>query len=442
MGANTLSQSDIPAFLARYEARRQARQARARASDPSLWRHYRTGELVLPRQVPLRLRGTVMRGRVQVAIVQEGNLRIVAHLRAGDRLDTGAWLNGGAPLEFRAIEPTSLHLLAVDDRQLMPDLPPAPQPQVAAARATDRTLSRNKQRRLAATLLVTVLLLAFAAWFWRAPGSVALSRMTYGLAAQRLNSGQVAQATKLLEASVEIDPQLARAHNDLGAIHRSQGRPDKARAAFQQALALDPASGVAANNLGLSYLDQDRVSLATGALQRAVTLDPESPAGWTNLGTAHLLAGRLDEAARAYRAALRLDPDDVVARVNLGLLLYDQQDHGEARAHLQAALRAQPDLARARMISGAIALNEGDSESAWQELQAAAESLAGEPLLHFYLALWYEQADMPLEAERELTRVLSLVPHPDLAELARSHLTMLSHPGPPWLYTGGAKKGE
>jgi Tfp pilus assembly protein PilF len=442
MGVNSLHRSDVPAFVVGYEAWPKERQAHSGASDSALWRHYRTGELILPRQVPLRLRGTVMRGNIQVSIVQAGRERAVAYLRAGDRLDTGAWFNTGFPFEFRAVEPSSLYLSAVDDRVLTSDLPPPSQPEVVPATTTGRPMSRHQQRRLAATLLATVLLLAFAAWFWRTPGRVALSRLTYGLAAQHMDRGQLTQAARILEASLEIDPQLGRAYNDLGVIHSRQGRPDEAREAFQKALALDPSSGVAANNLGLSYLDREQISPAVNALERAASLDPEMPVIWANMGTAHLLAGRPDEAARAYRAALRLDPNLVAARVNLGLLLYDQREDAEARKHLQAALQAQPDLARARMISGAIALAEGDAENAWQDLQAASESLAGDPLLHFYLALWYEKAHKPIEAQRELNRVLTLAPHPDLAALTRSHLAALSESGRGTPHAAGAKKGE
>jgi hypothetical protein len=63
-------------------------------------------------------------------------------------------------------------------------------------------------------------------------------------------------------------------------------------------------------------------------------------------------------------------------------------------------------------------------------LTSAASHLVDDPLLHFYLALWYEAAAMKESAERELKMVLALQPHPDLAVLVRSHLITLESSEP------------
>jgi Flp pilus assembly protein TadD len=231
----------------------------------------------------------------------------------------------------------------------------------------------------------------------------------------------------LLQTSLALNPGLARAHNDLGYLFYRQGRWHEAQTSFYQATVIDPTLAVAQNNLGLSYLENEQLDLAQAALQQAVRLNPESVAAWTNLGMAEHLAGRTDEAIHAYRAVLRLNPHNIVAQVNLGVLYYEQTQFSEAQRYLEtAAPHAQSGLPRARAIVGAIALSQGDHARAWNEFQTVTSNLANDPLLHFYLALWYEDAGMWEDACQELEKVLELQPYPDLAELARSHLVALA----------------
>jgi tetratricopeptide (TPR) repeat protein len=390
-----------------------------------VWRRYAPGNLILPHQVQLDLEGLVYRGQVQVATIQRGRRQVVGHIQAGEPIHRELWNRHPAPLELQAVAPTIVCLLPTN-HQPTPFIPAhSASPARSFAASIHSAIAGTDRVLLGALLVSIVVLFMLSAWYWESPWSVFLSNLTYGLAGERLEANDEAQALALLRSSLDMNPHQARAYNDLGYIHYKQGRPQKAQVAFWQAVASDPALAVAQNNLGLSYLDQGQLDLAREALGQAVALNPESAEALLNLGVAEQRAGRPEEAIRAYRAALRVNPHLAVAQVNLGLLYYEGGLFAEAQRYLELALDAQPDMSRARVILGAIALSEGDRERAWRELERAAANLDDDPQLHFYLALWYEEVGLGKKAAQELDAVLALQPHPDLAALARSHLIVL-----------------
>jgi tetratricopeptide (TPR) repeat protein len=399
-----------------------------RASRHLLWRRYAPGELILPHQVHIDLKGLVYRGKVQIATVQEGCRQVVGHVLAGQPINGDFRACYTQPVELRAVEPTTLCLVPLDGLHVASLFERAPRPTRLSTDTPHIAIASTDRTTAKILVLSTFVLAVLLAWYWQTPWRILLSKLTYGLASHYLADTEYTEALSLLQTSVNLNPRLASAYSDMGYILFEQERFREAQTSFQKAVAADSAFAAAQSNLGLTYLDAGQVKLASEALKEAVTLNPESAAAWANLGTAELQAGHPEEAIRAYRAALRLDPDNLVVRVNLGILLYDHERLSEARDHLQAALDVQPDLPRARVILGAIALSDGDPARAWNEFQAVADELADDPQLHFYLALWYEETGQWEVAERRLTRVLELQPHPDLAALARSHLDVLPSP--------------
>ena len=404
-----------------------SRRQIAQASRDLVWRSYVSGSLILSHRAPIDFEGLVYHGKVQVAIVQSHQRQVVGYISAGGRIDPSLTQSYQLPVELRAVEPTILCLLPGNRLQLDADparFRPRARHSVADRAHTGPTGDRLMRRAL---IIAVIALLVAVAWYWQAPWAF-FSQLTYALASNRLAAQAYADAAWLLRASIDLNPRLAPAHNDLGYLFYSQGRLKEAQAAFEQAAAADPTLAVAQNNLGLSYLETGQVDLAGEALHQAVALNPESAIAWANLGVAEQRSGWPEEAIGAYRAALRLDPNLVSAQTNLGVVYFEQGMFSEAQRYLEMAIHSRPDLPRVRMILGAIALNQKDYDRAWRELQVAAINLPNDPSLHFYLALWHEEQGLREDAERELNYVLALQPQPELAELVRSHLVVLTQP--------------
>jgi DNA-binding transcriptional MerR regulator len=113
--------------------------------------------------------------------------------------------------------------------------------------------------------------------------------------------------------------------------------PAQAREAYEHALELDPDLADAHVNLGrLLHVAGER-GRAEPHYREAVKLDPDDPTPHFNLGVLLEEQGRRDEAVHAYRQAILRDPDFADAHCNLGLLLESFGRAQEAMRHLMAA---------------------------------------------------------------------------------------------------------
>jgi tetratricopeptide (TPR) repeat protein len=149
-------------------------------------------------------------------------------------------------------------------------------------------------------------------------------------------------------------------------------------------------------NLGMVYSDQGRLDEALSLLKRATEVAPEHANSWTALGVAALRKNDIKTAGPALRKAVALEPENSYAQRTLGTL---QSMAGDAEAAVKS-LRTATTLAP----NDAIAL-----------LTLAQTLLDQDPAAH---------AD---EADALLQRVMSLVPHGEIAEKAASLRTSIAN---------------
>jgi len=174
-----------------------------------------------------------------------------------------------------------------------------------------------------------------------------------------LNSPEeLPRAIAELETALQLSPDFARAHNNLGlAWSRVPGRSNEAIAQYQAALRLNPDYAEAHLNLGNAWFAvPDRLDDSIGEYQQAVRLNPRLAEAHYDLGTAWWkVPGRLGDSIAQYEEAVRLKPDFAAARYNLALgLLNVPGGANEAKAQLEAVLRLQPDNTSARQMLNSI----------------------------------------------------------------------------------------
>ena len=99
---------------------------------------------------------------------------------------------------------------------------------------------------------------------------------------------------------------------------KDQGKLDEAVACYRRALELKPDYAEAHNNLGNALKDQGKLDEAIACYRRALELKPDYAEAHNNLGNAFKDQGKLDEAVACYRRALELKPDYAEAHNNLG----------------------------------------------------------------------------------------------------------------------------
>lgn len=178
------------------------------------------------------------------------------------------------------------------------------------------------------------------------------------------------EANRLAESAVQLAPDMAAAHQALGAARHIALRLEEAEGEYARALALDPKSAKA------------RVSLAD--MKRS--------------------AGKTEEALALYREQLQTDPKNQSARAGLVLSLLELGKKDEAQQELSSALQDKDQARNLPLIVGAAYwfMAHNDATQAFELAQRAAAIEPRYSWLQIAMARSLVAAGNPLDAERAL----------------------------------------
>ena len=145
-----------------------------------------------------------------------------------------------------------------------------------------------------------------------------------------------AKARKEVEKALELEPDLAEAHEGMGWIKRNYDWDwTGAEDAYKRALELDPANADVVRGAARLEATLGRFDEAIRLDRRAIELDPLRVATYNNLGLDTYYAGRWREAEQAFRKALELNPQYSGAHSKLGRVHLAQSKTEEALAEMQ-----------------------------------------------------------------------------------------------------------
>lgn len=150
----------------------------------------------------------------------------------------------------------------------------------------------------------------------------------YDLAWQLAETGRAAEAIAAWREALRLEPEDAKANNNLGGLLLGQGRLDEAEACLRRALRSDPELAGARSSLGVLLMQRGRWEEARVQFERAIALAPSSAEARVNLGAVLLVQGRPCDAARQLRAALEAEPWRTEIRMNLAWILATSPDDG------------------------------------------------------------------------------------------------------------------
>jgi protein O-GlcNAc transferase len=146
---------------------------------------------------------------------------------------------------------------------------------------------------------------------------------------------------------LQIRPNFAEAHNNLGVALRAQGQLDAAVASYRKAVELKPDFTEAHNNLGSALQALGQLDDAAASYRRALQINPNFAEAHSNLGFALKDLGQLDDAVASYRRALEINPNFAEAHNNLGVALKDLGQLDTSLASYRRALEISPNFAMA-----------------------------------------------------------------------------------------------
>ena len=179
-------------------------------------------------------------------------------------------------------------------------------------------------------------------------------------------------------AEKEGDPDL---FFNRGIAYKARGEADKAIAEYRRALELAPDYAEAHNNLGNLLKDLKRHDEAIQHFEASIRIFPDNPSTHNNLGTVHAMKGDVNKAAVYFAKAVRLQPTYVDARQNLGAA-YTQQGRlaaaekelGEAVKMAQGGMVFEQQRLAAAKAALAKAKTPEEQNAARSEISAAEQA--------------------------------------------------------------------
>ena len=123
--------------------------------------------------------------------------------------------------------------------------------------------------------------------------------------------------------AIVLDPDMALAYSNLGALLQSRGELVEAESLYLKTIGLRPNYALAWNNLAIvRYKRGDGVG-AVLAFRRAIELKPDDAGAAYNLGRVYQQAGIVESAAVMFERAYRLEPGNSQIRASY------EQTHGQ-----------------------------------------------------------------------------------------------------------------
>jgi tetratricopeptide (TPR) repeat protein len=222
-------------------------------------------------------------------------------------------------------------------------------------------------------------------------------------------------ATRSYEAALRIDPNYARAHMGMGAVHLAAGRDADALAAYSRAVALDP-------SLAEAWVAIGRIQVVAGDSAAALATAHSALRHVANEPSLYLLAAGLDPAqADAYLlSAIAASPGDPTLHQIRGDMLLSGGDAKGALAEADRALAINPsmiDAQRTRAFAAAVAAGELEVDG-----------------VHALVAAHDSQGTEPARSRQEYSALIDRYPRSAIPLLARAQLALDSgdrgHAGP------------
>ena len=96
--------------------------------------------------------------------------------------------------------------------------------------------------------------------------------------------GRIPEALVAGQKAVEIDPQDAEAHSNLGITQQEVGKLEEAKSSYTKAIAREPDFALAHYNLGITLREMGRLEEAESSYMKAIALESDFADAYNNLG--------------------------------------------------------------------------------------------------------------------------------------------------------------
>ena len=135
-------------------------------------------------------------------------------------------------------------------------------------------------------------------------------RYNLGINFRRLNEPDYEQSVFELKMALELQPEKASCHNNIGLSYFEKNEFENATIAFSKAIKIEPQS-VHYNNRGLANFHSSNIKWALEDFEQAIKLNKTGdPTIYFNRGNAFLSQNMFNEALEDYDAAIKISPNN------------------------------------------------------------------------------------------------------------------------------------
>jgi tetratricopeptide (TPR) repeat protein len=234
---------------------------------------------------------------------------------------------------------------------------------------------------------------------------------------EHYQSGNYDLAEEILKRVLDVVPDSAEIHNNLGLVFQMDGKLEQAIEHFQRALELDPESADANYNMGNALKDKKHFEDAIQFYQKALKYNPYLAEAHNNIGIALHEKGRFDEAVLNFQNALELKVDYAEAYFNMGNAFHKKKQHDYAMASYNKALKINPALYEAYNNIGLILQEQGNLMEAISNYRKVVQIKPDFAMAYFNLGTVFQKEKKLDEAITNFKRALQLDPDIDNAHL-------------------------
>ncbi len=168
----------------------------------------------------------------------------------------------------------------------------------------------------------------------------------------RFQQGRNPEAIELIAAALKLNPQVADAWINLGHVQTAAGRPEEALASYRKALALAPGEPAVLDALAGVLWGLGRQEEALECVNLLLATRPGDIGALHRRGNILRQTKRLDQALKDYDAVLAVHPDLAETLTNRGATLSEMGRAQEALQSLDRALVLEPDMVAALSSRG------------------------------------------------------------------------------------------
>ncbi len=180
--------------------------------------------------------------------------------------------------------------------------------------------------------------------------------------------GRVEEGVRALSEAIRLQPQNPATHVYRGYAHARAGDHRKALQDFDAAVRLAPNWEFALHNRATALVALFRHKEALPDVEKLLRLHPSNPAFLTNYGTILTREGRHKEALAAIERALQQQPGDIGLQTTRADILAALSRHAEALSQYEKLVALQPDNPQIQMGCAHMLMEQGKVELALEEV--------------------------------------------------------------------------